>query len=159
MTVHSKHVIFLLTTLFVLVSILTAIHLWTNLGKVPVEIATIVTGGGVELEVELAQTYPERRKGLSERSSMGSVDGMLFIHPDIDFHNYWMKDMEFDLDIIWILEGVIVDIKANLEPEEPPETLYAPEMPANMVLELKAGKAEDLGLRTGQKLDISFSDE
>ncbi len=159
MTTHSKHVIFLLTTLFVLVSILTAIYLWNNFGKIPVEIATITTGGGVELEVEVARTYPERQTGLSNRSSMGGIDGMLFIHPDIDFHNYWMKDMEFGLDIIWILEGVIVDIKPNLEPEEPPETLHAPEMPANMVLELKAGKAEDLGLNTGQKLDISFPGE
>jgi uncharacterized protein len=159
MTTHSKHVIFLLSALFVLVSILTAVHLFGNFGKSLHETASITLSDGAELEVEVARTLPERIKGLSDRANIGQYDGMLFIHPNTDTHSYWMKDMNFDIDIVWILDDAIVDISKNLEPEEPAETLYSPKTAANTVLELKAGEADNLGLTTGQKLDIKFSGE
>src|SRR3989344_9248343 len=73
--------------------------------------------GTREFKVEVAGTPLARSQGLSMRDSLGSEEGMLFLFEDLGKHGFWMKDMKFAIDIIWIQEDRIVGFKKNAQPE------------------------------------------
>jgi uncharacterized membrane protein (UPF0127 family) len=68
--------------------------------------------------------------------------------------------MRFPIDIIWVREGVVVDLHKNVQPSsgEALQT-YAPIEPADAVLELRAGTAEKLGIQPGDRLAIRPLDD
>ncbi len=108
-------------------------------------------------EIELALTDQEKKKGLSNRDSMPQGHGMLFVYPVAEKYDFWMKDMRFPLDFIWLRDKTVVDITPNVQPESGPEyTLYHPSSPANMILELHAGEAAKAGIVIGQQAVIRF---
>ena len=89
-------------------------------------------------------------KGLSGRASLPPDYGMIFLYEDKDIPEFWMKDVLFPLDIIWIDDGVIIDIHENVPPPNPntPDNqleLYSPKQPITMVLEVNAGVVKTLG--------------
>lgn len=105
------------------------------------------------LLLELALTDDERRQGLSGREQLSPDEGMLFVFGEAGIFPFWMKEMKFPLDIIWIRNGVVVDV-ASLPPPDGlayPAT-HTPTEPADMVLELVAGGAERYGLSEGVSL-------
>lgn len=109
--------------------------------------------GKTTIAVELAETEQQRRSGLSFRDSLAAGTGMLFVFPYPDYYSFWMKDMRFPLDIIWIADDKIVEIKSNLPPAEssiPPT--YTPTQKANYVLEIGAGEAEQSKIRVGDTI-------
>jgi uncharacterized membrane protein (UPF0127 family) len=109
------------------------------------------------IPVELAQTNQQRSHGLSFRDSLRPGEGMLFVFPYPDRHTFWMKDMRFPLDIIWIAHNSIVDIKTNLPPgagDMPPT--YAPTDISEYVLEINAGEAGRYQIKVGDKVEIGF---
>jgi len=53
-------------------------------------------------EVEIAKSQEEKKKGLSLREDLPFNSGMLFVYNKENFYSFWMKDMNFPLDIIWI---------------------------------------------------------
>lgn len=113
---------------------------------------------GRSVSFELAKTAAEKTKGLSGRASIEENQGMLFMFPTPDFLVFWMKDMNFPIDIVWIKGDEVVDVSASV-PNEPgvPDTqlkTYLPKVPADRVLELKAGWAERNGLKIGDKVEI-----
>lgn len=117
-----------------------------------------VTVGNVELEVEVVKEESSIRQGLSGRDQIGS-DGMLFVLPERSKTAFWMKEMEFDLDIVWIDKDRIIDITQNVPKPAQDQTLsqlelYAPAKPANMVLELNAGDSQRYGLEVGDKFSF-----
>lgn len=61
-----------------------------------------VTIGGTTFSVELATTMVQQAKGLSGRTGLGENDGMLFLFGSSTVQNFWMKGMNFPLDMIWI---------------------------------------------------------
>ena len=62
-----------------------------------------------------------------------------------------MKEMNFPLDIIWLdSEQKIIDIRSNLQPDSYPKT-FSPNQPAQYVLEVPAGFAQNHNLNLGQK--------
>ncbi len=99
-------------------------------------------------------------KGLSNRTSLGNNDGMLFIFPDETPRALVMRDMLFALDIIWFSGDTIVDIKKNapLEEYKKDEDLvhYLPTKNADKVLEVPAGFVERNGINVHQKIIINF---
>ncbi len=111
-----------------------------------------------QLEVEVVNTSQSTMKGLSSRDQIGA-DGMLFVFPENKLRTFWMKDMKFDLDIVWIKNGKIVDITQNV-PRPLPNTdinsleRYYPNTAVNMVLELESGEAQTLSLEIGQKINL-----
>lgn len=116
----------------------------------------IVNLNGEELQLELARTPAEIQQGLSDRKSMGADQGMLFVFDEPARYAFWMNHMNFSLDMIWIRDGRVVEIAANLPP--PSDTLgipktYEPVQVADMVLELTAGGAERYALTIGS--DVS----
>lgn len=107
-----------------------------------------------EIEVEIADTEEKRTKGLSGRNSLEADKGMLFVFPKGTKATFWMKDMKFDIDIIWIKDEKVVKIDKNAKaPEEnTPEnklTLYPSEGPIDYVLEVNSGFSDKNNIKEG----------
>ena len=64
--------------------------------------------------VEIADNDEERSQGLSGQEKLVYDHGLLFIFPEASEYGFWMKQMNFEIDIIWINGNTIVDIKENL---------------------------------------------
>lgn len=119
---------------------------------------TVTLRSGTTISVEIADTPAKRTLGLGKRDGLRSGWGMLFIFENTRSHPFWMKDMRFAIDILWLRNRRIVHIARNVPPPAPgekPVTLDPP-VSANLVLELAAGQAEGLGLETGQSLRYQF---
>ena len=87
--------------------------------------------------------------GLSGRQSLDEDAGMVFLFKDIELYDFWMKDMKFPIDIIWIdSEKKVVGIEKNVSPDTYPETFASP-IPLSTVLELNAFGSEKFGIATG----------
>ena len=114
---------------------------------------TIITPKGA-ITAEVADTKSSRELGLSGRQKMRDNEGQLFVFDVPGRYGFWMKDMLFSLDIIWINQnGIIVEMERNITPESYPKT-FMNKSSASYVLELNAGIAEKQGLYIGSKIKI-----
>jgi uncharacterized membrane protein (UPF0127 family) len=118
---------------------------------------SMVRISSIEIPVELARTPEEVRQGLSGRPSLPAGEGMLFMFAEPDFYRFWMPDMNFPLDIIWINADKVVDISHNVSNEFDPANprFYIPSEPAQYVLEVNAGFATRKGLSIGDAVVFS----
>jgi len=99
-----------------------------------------------------ADTEESRQRGLSNQENLPIDSGMLFIFPAAAIQGFWMKDMHFPLDIVWIdAHKKIIGIAQNVTPESYPEVFMSPD-PIKYVLEINAGKSDDFGLKKGVQL-------
>lgn len=105
---------------------------------------------GKIIKVEIADIQEKRIQGLSGRQSLPENQGMLFVFNTSDHYSFWMKDMNFDLDFVWIKGDEVVEITRNVRPEDyqPPKSLSSKNK-INKVLELNAGVAEKLNIKVG----------
>lgn len=111
--------------------------------------------GNTPLRVEVANTDEKRAKGLGGRASLPSTQGMLFVFSYESYWEFWMHNVRFPIDIIWIDSSFrVVDILPDLGPETYPTT-YRPREPARYVVEANAGFAEAFGVRVGDSVDLS----
>ncbi|MEK7584928.1 MAG: DUF192 domain-containing protein [Patescibacteria group bacterium] len=127
-------------------------YFWPAKGGAPIvtESRKLVTNWGLKLE--LADTDTTRTKGLSGRASLPSDTGLLFVFDRAGTYGFWMKEMNFPIDIVWINEAKqVVGITKNLTPESYPQVFYPPE-PIKSALEINAGAAEKLGIKKGDQL-------
>lgn len=92
--------------------------------------------------LEIANTEALRSLGLGERDSYPDDRGMLFLFTVPDRYGFWMKGMRFPLDMVFLDRGKIVFIERGIRPDDP--KIVTPPVPADQVLELYAGGAEDL---------------
>ena len=120
--------------------------------------ALVKTSAGIEIPVEVADTSQKRSLGLGKRSGLKKDWGMLFVFEKRKTHRFWMKDMQFALDIIWLDNYRIVHIHRNVQPAIPGEkpVILVPPDPANFVLEIEAGRASELRLEQGDLLKYNF---
>ncbi|MBI2616899.1 DUF192 domain-containing protein [Candidatus Gottesmanbacteria bacterium] len=104
-----------------------------------------------------ADTDSLRMKGLSGKTSMPSNFGMLFLFPEANYHTFWMKDMKFPLDFIWIRNHIIVDLTQEVPPPvdklETSLPTYSPREVVNAVLEVNAGFVGQHGIRIGDAVN------
>ncbi len=108
------------------------------------------------ITVETVNTPELRTLGLSGRQSLGNNEGMLFVfdEPSISYC-FWMKDMNFSLDMIWLTEDKkVINIARNVSPDTYPDENFCPEAPAKYVLEVNANRAMELGISPG--VDLRF---
>ncbi len=108
--------------------------------------------------VTIAQSRAQRERGLSGRSSLAENEGMLFLFPSEDIYSFWMPDMRFPLDIIWINQNKIVEI-ARLQPpsaDHPTPESYTPSQKADRVVELNAGSTEKFDLHVGDVFSFAL---
>jgi uncharacterized protein len=109
--------------------------------------------------LEIADTPEEHQKGLSGRKSLPENRGMLFTFDKPDYHSFWMKDMEFPIDIIFVNGEKVVTVYGNVPPPASPSEellLYQSDAPANRVIELNAGEAKKDNIKKGDTLDLSL---
>jgi uncharacterized membrane protein (UPF0127 family) len=78
---------------------------------------------------------------------------MLFPYDAPGLHGFWMPDMNFDIDILWMRAGRIVHLERDVSRGDP-TTVHRPREPADLVLEVPAGTAQRLGWRAGDAVSI-----
>ncbi|HEX2281999.1 MAG TPA: DUF192 domain-containing protein [Thermomicrobiales bacterium] len=117
-----------------------------------------ITVGGVPLTVELAYQPADRALGLSYREGLAPGTGMLFLFEEPAPRSFWMRDMLFCIDIIWIENGVIQGAAESVCPE-PAGTAdadlrsYVSPVPVTYVLEVPAGWLAAHGLGVGTPVE------
>jgi uncharacterized membrane protein (UPF0127 family) len=126
--------------LVILVLIGLIIVLW-NITKVSSP-KPLVTINNHTINIELARTEDERRRGLSGREFLAKDTGLLFFFPTKDYHPFWNYQMKFPIDVVWIDNNFIVD-KTTLPIDNGQPITYRPRSPANYVLEVNAGLARN----------------
>jgi uncharacterized protein len=108
--------------------------------------------------VELASTMLQQARGLSNRPSLGASDGMLFVFSSGSTQSFWMKDMNFPLDIIWISGNTVVGFAQNAPAEPnvlaPSQIFYSPTN-TDKVLEVNAGTVAKYNIKVGDAVTIS----
>jgi uncharacterized membrane protein (UPF0127 family) len=114
----------------------------------------------ITIPVEIAGTDIQRRVGLSNQDSLPEGEGMFFVFTQKDIKPpFWMKDMKFAIDILWINDNEIVQIDKNVQPPESGTTdtnliLYVPNQPIDYVLEMAAGFTEEHNIEVGDIVDL-----
>ena len=111
---------------------------------------------GFAVTAELAVDIESRARGLMFRDKMHEDQAMLFVFEEEDIHSFWMKNMRFAIDILWLdRDKRIVHIEAHVPPcPREPCPSYTPAAAAAYVLELQAGSAERHGLRKFDRLEF-----
>lgn len=116
----------------------------------------VVIDGRVTIAVEVARTPQEQARGLGGRSSLQKGSGMLFPFDAAGPRAIWMKGMLIPLDILWIREGRIVAIEADVAPPHSHEAPALFSHLADLVLEVPAGFVEEMGIRVGQSVRVRY---
>jgi len=113
--------------------------------------------GDLVIPVEIADTPETLQKGLSGRLHLPKRHGMLFLFPNTDSYAFWMPNMNFPIDLLWVNEsGRIVGIEESMLPEinmEKPH-YYSPPEPVKYVIELNAGFVKKHAINVGQAVII-----
>lgn len=119
---------------------------------VQTEQLTIDTARGpVRFNVEIADDEQERTRGLMFRQSLADDHGMLFYFQEPEHASFWMRNTVISLDIIFIgVDGRILNVAERATPysEDP--------IPAagltRGVLEIRGGRAHELGIQAGDRV-------
>jgi len=111
---------------------------------------------GLTLTAELAITDVERALGLMFRDTIEWDQAMLFLFEKEDFHSFWMKNVKFPLDFIWLdKDKRIVHIETGVPPcKEVDCPSYSPRYPAMYFLEAKSGCVRKNQLKLYDKIDF-----
>ena len=119
------------------------------------ELVVATTNGELRLDVEIARTLEQRAKGLMYRTSLAPDGGMLFIYgPPPREVTMWMRNTILSLDMLFIAaDGRVARIVANTTPMS--EATIESREPVAAVLELLAGSARRLGIRPGDRIDLT----
>lgn len=104
--------------------------------------------GSQLLTVEVADTSAAQSRGLSGRSGLAEDAGMLFTYATATTPRFWMPDMSFGLDLIWISGDRVIGITPGVLPESYPNT-FSPPQPVTAALEVSAGWAQRHGIEAG----------
>lgn len=108
--------------------------------------------GKTALKAEVVNTTESRQLGFSGREGVVDGQGMIFVFPEPSMYSFWMKNMLFPLDVIWInTENKIVHIETNKGPDTYPNA-FAPKEPAQFVLETSAGFVDFFGVKVGDEV-------
>jgi len=100
----------------------------------------------------VASTSDQKELGLSNSPSLPADSGMIFPFQYPGDYGFWMPDMNYSLDMVWIssdkkVAGITYDVPADSYPE-----VFYPPLPISYVMELSVGEAERFGVATGTQL-------
>jgi hypothetical protein len=114
---------------------------------------TIVVAGQ-NIDIELVSSLEDKARGLSNREELKENKGMLFVYDNYLIPGFWMKEMRFPIDIIWIKDDMIMGYEKNLKlsVDNQPLQIYQPKTFVNYVLEVNAGFVDRYGVRVGDKI-------
>lgn len=114
---------------------------------------------GQMIQLEVAVTPQQQAMGLMFRPELPEDRGMLFAFEPPRPVQFWMRNVPVPLDMVFMLNG---EVKA-IAPGAPPCTtsscpVYGPRAPVNQVIELRSGRAAELGLEVGDRVVIQFQE-
>ena len=111
---------------------------------------------GQSVKVDLALTPLEQEQGLSGRTELGPNEGMLFVFDTPGKYSFWMKDMLFPIDMIWLApDSRVVYVKKDARPESYPES-FTPDEEAKYVLEIESGFSDKNNLKVGDRVEFNY---
>lgn len=141
-----KKVFFLLALFFFLIGI-------STLAKTPK-----ITINNRTFNLYIAKSSRDKEVGLSKYTNLSQNQGMLFPFGTASNYSFWMKDMQFPIDIIFIRNNKIVVIYQNVQPPQKNQnlTIYRPQELSDTVLEINAGLSEKYGFKNGDFVKIDF---
>ncbi len=97
---------------------------------------SVITVEGVDYRVRVVDTPRERAQGLSGTTRLAPNEGMLFVFEEVGLHGFWMKDMNYAIDILWLNdEFKPVGVTENISPDSFP-TIFYPPIPVRYALEI-----------------------
>jgi uncharacterized membrane protein (UPF0127 family) len=109
---------------------------------------------GTEFTAQIADNDPLRELGLSYRNSLDDNSAMLFVFERPSVYKFWMKDMKFPIDMIWLDENKeVIHIEKDVKPETFPES-FGPNKNAKYIIEIKANRVDQIGLSVGDILEF-----
>lgn len=109
---------------------------------------------GAYFDLEKVTSQEDLEKGLSGRAYLEPEDAMLFEFKTSDTWCFWMKDMNFPLDMVWLdVNRYVVYIQNNVSPNTFPET-FCPTERAKYVVEVNAGLIKEIGLEVGDRVQF-----
>jgi uncharacterized membrane protein (UPF0127 family) len=112
--------------------------------------------GSTTVKASVADSLPERIQGLSNTPYLPEGIVKLFAFGAEGEHSIWMKDMNYDLDIIWVSKaGSIVHIEENVSPATFPESFSSPK-PAWYVIEANAGFVASSSIKRGDSVSVNL---
>lgn len=160
-----NHIIFITSLVVLLAALAVALLLppvnsWFNETERPATATTseqfaVWEHGDTCIKLEVSDTRRQRQQGLSGRASLAPDRGMLFLYKLSGEYGFWMKDMNFPIDIIWLNKNnEVVTILPKVSPDTFPRIFY-PTDSARKVLEVSAGVANELGIKQGDQLNVS----
>ena len=132
----------------------------TPLGEDRAEVRIVGPDGETRtlVDAEVADTHVDRYVGLSEHDSLEAGEGMLFVHADESERTYVMRDMDFDIDIVFVgADGEITGIEHARAPgpgEDGASLRHTGR--AKWVLEVPHGYANETGTTVGDRIEIEF---
>jgi uncharacterized membrane protein (UPF0127 family) len=111
---------------------------------------------GQRFSIEIAEDEAARNQGLMNRTELAADHGMLFVFQDDAPRAFWMKNTKIPLDMLFFdAERRLVSVQHDVQPcLADPCPGYSSGAPARYVLELNGGQARELGLRSGDELQI-----
>ncbi|MDD5154934.1 MAG: DUF192 domain-containing protein [Candidatus Omnitrophica bacterium] len=109
------------------------------------------------LQAEIADNDEARKNGLMFREKLAEGQAMLFVFDSEVLPSFWLKNVKFALDIIWInADKTVVDIKTNCQPCVEDCRSYVPAAPAKYAIEVPAGFVEKNQIKAGDRLSFNL---
>lgn len=146
----------ILLSLFIACLLIGAVIVYVILNKHPM--ATI---NGHVFYLDIAKTEQEQEIGLAKYSSLPTNKAMYFPFDPPSYQAFWMKNMKFSIDIIFIRNNKIITIFNNVafpSPKTPDSELqiYRPSQPTDGVIEIHAGLAKKYNTHVGDVVQLSL---
>lgn len=149
----------LITGLSIILAALFAVGgFWNYSQKISHQPRAVLNGQVISLEI--AQTAEDKSRGLSGRNELVKGTGMIFVYDGYYQPKFWMKDMNFPIDIIWLRDNMVIGYEKSLPPAgNQPEITYRPPDFINAAIELPAGFIEENNVKIGDKAEINLFDK
>lgn len=119
--------------------------------------------GTHQFTTEVAKSEAEKEIGLSQKASLADDRGMLFVFETPGIYSFWMKKMQFPIDILFIKDNKIITIFKQVTP--PPSDsditddklpIYTPQAEIDTVLEINSGLVDKYGIKQGDTVKITL---
>ena len=109
---------------------------------------------GKEIDLEVADTEFLKQKGMMYKTSYPRNRGMLFLWDDIVPISMWMKNTYLPLDIIYMVDGEVVDYDKDVQPCDKQQCETYGDVNANQVIELLSGGVDNYNISIGDQIEL-----
>lgn len=128
-----------------------------NINTVVKNTTSTIAINSVIYNVSIADTQAEQKEGLSGTKILQKNSGLLFVFKKSGVYSFWMKDMNFPIDIIWIDKNLkVVFIKKDATPKSFPE-LFNTKIKAKYTLEVNKGEVNKSKIKIGDSVVLHIS--